>query len=689
MEGLWARLRRGRAKSLSATTTTTPTTLPITTPGSQTQLQQQQREAVMVERRIHPDLDALVADWEPPPRQAPNSVDDDDDAESGGRFDAFSPPPPLRPSARRHTVDGAVPVITSTSPTLENLDVASPTRAQRIMTRLKGSATTSTTPVTATTTETGEVASTSANTGLLGWSTFGRGSRSKSTRPHLSEFGEQRSRDESPVPSQASTSYGYATPSTMSQQQDREDFSQSGHGHSHPSERAAPSPGSGFTFGSRAAPSKAPSSTPPPMPALDHPIFGVRSGTGSPVSASPSSWWNNNNGRERFRRGSASLPSMHTGRKMKRFRTDQAMAKAQDIFAAFTRPNSRRASESGGSGSGSGHGGVALDSSTRTEDTARIVASRHDEDAAIKFSDARAKRVAGSSDTQTAVWPDVPPATIHIPESSDSTTDTLPLMPAGAIQTKNNGSPDTIRSTRSVNFEDGGSAAKGKRRAADVVEGTPSRTSDRPSNTSPPSAHRPKPARSQSQSRSPSQPPSRQPSQPPSQPHSRNNTISSRSGNSPGHQLARSPSRISQAPSLPISALVTPHAPSVVSAGAGSYYQMRDPRKPPRVQPTGWAFTSFSTGELRDQKHALMFFFGFVLFPLWWIAGVLIGVPKTRRLEAGDAEKGTKRQQVVLDDPQVEFDARTWRKRCRIMAGVSLFTYVPFIVLLVVFLKRK
>lgn len=81
--------------------------------------------------------------------------------------------------------------------------------------------------------------------------------------------------------------------------------------------------------------------------------------------------------------------------------------------------------------------------------------------------------------------------------------------------------------------------------------------------------------------------------------------------------------------------------------------------------------------------HAWMFFIGFVLFPLWWIAGFLVGIPKTRVFGAGEAEKG-----VILDDPQVEHDAVSWRKRCRIMTIVSLFTYVPFVVCVAVFAPR-
>jgi hypothetical protein len=33
-------------------------------------------------------------------------------------------------------------------------------------------------------------------------------------------------------------------------------------------------------------------------------------------------------------------------------------------------------------------------------------------------------------------------------------------------------------------------------------------------------------------------------------------------------------------------------------------------------------------------------------------------------------------------------DAKSWRFRCRVLSVVSLFTYVPFIVLLVIFVRR-
>lgn len=80
--------------------------------------------------------------------------------------------------------------------------------------------------------------------------------------------------------------------------------------------------------------------------------------------------------------------------------------------------------------------------------------------------------------------------------------------------------------------------------------------------------------------------------------------------------------------------------------------------------------------------HAWLFFLGFIIFPVWCIAGFLVNIPKTRQIGGGE-EKG-----VVLDDPQVEFDARSWRTRCRVMSVVSLFTYIPFIVLVAVLVPR-
>ena len=132
--------------------------------------------------------------------------------------------------------------------------------------------------------------------------------------------------------------------------------------------------------------------------------------------------------------------------------------------------------------------------------------------------------------------------------------------------------------------------------------------------------------------------------------------------------------------SIPISALLSPHAPSI---SRSSTFHMRDPRRPPKkLARTGWGLDFGDEYEGGSPIHAWFFFLGFVLFPLWWIASVW-RVQETRRLSGGDQEKA-----VWVDDPQVEQDAKAWRFRCRVMSAVSLVTYIPFIVLVAVFASR-
>jgi len=106
---------------------------------------------------------------------------------------------------------------------------------------------------------------------------------------------------------------------------------------------------------------------------------------------------------------------------------------------------------------------------------------------------------------------------------------------------------------------------------------------------------------------------------------------------------------------------------------------MQDPRKPPRKRDTGWTLRFKDDDEAGSPIHAWFFFLGFVLFPLWWAASVM-NIPKTRHVGGSDTEKA-----VPLDDPQIEHDAKAWRFRCRIMAVISLVTYIPFIALVAVF----
>lgn len=198
--------------------------------------------------------------------------------------------------------------------------------------------------------------------------------------------------------------------------------------------------------------------------------------------------------------------------------------------------------------------------------------------------------------------------------------------------------------------------------------------------------------------------------------------------NAPPRSTSRAASRrgsISQA-SIPISALISPHAPSISTHTRATRFHMHDPRKPPKVQTTPWSLSlpqigpgeTLSSierlrlgrvhrggggGDQEDQEghilhrvgwtesggsplHAWLFFVGFVIFPVWWVAAIM-RTPRTRRiggLEGGQEEK----KMAPLDDPQVEHDAKSWRRRCRIMAVVSLFTYLPFIILVAVFVSR-
>lgn len=128
-------------------------------------------------------------------------------------------------------------------------------------------------------------------------------------------------------------------------------------------------------------------------------------------------------------------------------------------------------------------------------------------------------------------------------------------------------------------------------------------------------------------------------------------TASMRSGARPESMIAavhrnterrRSMSEIS----IPISALVAPHAPSM--SVRSSMYHMRDPRKPPRVHPTPWYLERRTAEQEGSPTHAWFFFLGFILFPLWYLASFW-RIPKTRQVGGTDTEKA-----VTLDDPQVE-----------------------------------
>ncbi|KAI5123102.1 hypothetical protein M0805_001458 [Coniferiporia weirii] len=130
--------------------------------------------------------------------------------------------------------------------------------------------------------------------------------------------------------------------------------------------------------------------------------------------------------------------------------------------------------------------------------------------------------------------------------------------------------------------------------------------------------------------------------------------------------------------SIPLSAIVSPHPPSIDRL---STFHMRDPRRPPSRRTVGWRLR-FAEGEDKGSPlHAWAFWFGFFLPLFWWIASVW-RIPRTRMVGT-DTEKA-----VIVDDPHVEQEARTWRIRCRVAAVLFFFTYAPVIVLLAIFVPR-
>jgi hypothetical protein len=153
-------------------------------------------------------------------------------------------------------------------------------------------------------------------------------------------------------------------------------------------------------------------------------------------------------------------------------------------------------------------------------------------------------------------------------------------------------------------------------------------------------------------------------------PSPRDRRASALSG-TPSSKRGRRVSTLSGA-SIPVSAIVAPRAPSL---GPPGVYRMRDPAlAAPRATP--WLHGP-------PRGWVLAFWAGFVLFPLWWAAA--LWPVAVHPAPVADAEKGL---DVDADAAQDAQDARTWRTRCRVVAGVSLLTYVPFVVLVAWFATR-
>ncbi len=106
-------------------------------------------------------------------------------------------------------------------------------------------------------------------------------------------------------------------------------------------------------------------------------------------------------------------------------------------------------------------------------------------------------------------------------------------------------------------------------------------------------------------------------------------------------QTRRSISVISQS-SIPISAIISPHPPSIDRL---SKFHVRDPKRPPPKRPVAWTLRLRTEDDHGSPRQAWCFWLGFLLPILWWIAS-LWPIAKTRIL---DAEKS-----IPVDDPNVE-----------------------------------
>ncbi|KAI4522250.1 hypothetical protein K525DRAFT_199262 [Schizophyllum commune Loenen D] len=161
-------------------------------------------------------------------------------------------------------------------------------------------------------------------------------------------------------------------------------------------------------------------------------------------------------------------------------------------------------------------------------------------------------------------------------------------------------------------------------------------------------------------------------------------------------RLGQQSLHLSRPGSSRLSAQPSARASTYASGSTAARYHMRDPRKPPPLVPTPWLPS-------RDApRSAWLFFVGFVLFPAWWLGGLLPAKPRPcvfgthsdAEQLVGDVEsvaatrRESKRGSILVNNAQPEHDARSWQFRCRVLGAISLVTYVPFIVCLAIFAPR-
>ncbi|KAJ7063007.1 hypothetical protein B0H15DRAFT_1028158 [Mycena belliarum] len=492
------------------------------------------------------------------------------------------------------------------------------------------------------------------------WSTFGRNSR-----PQLTDFGPGAA-DGSPAPSVAPSfspsrpaSAASASQATLSTNSQAAEGSNSGHGHDATSGTGSglPSPASGFTFGahSQGGRSSAPGSSAPPMPPLDHPPHSARpirramrkTATPARVLAPLDAYCDSLPPKTPPRR-----PHGGTGRLRSAF-----------AFTALVAVRSAATSKHGALGETNEHDAWAGRRATPNGD-----------EGDFKFDLTRAKR-AGESSSDTQVGFGSMPAVPRRGNTSESSSSTMAMelkfrAATRDIQRRHRASEASATSagiSTEPRVQSGGTLGSARPRMS-----TARRTQPTPLSLPPHAPARPRGAR------------------PPVQAVRLDSRVGVAAEQGPGPAHPRA-SGTSSRPSMPRRARSTMSGASVSLSAL-----VTRARRPPAARTScagparargrrGGGLCSRAPagrGRRAGEPRARVVF----LRRVRALPAVVGG--RLRACAAGAAGPGEKWEGQVGDDVQREYDARTWRTRCRVMAGVSVVTYVPFIVLVAVFVPR-
>lgn len=160
----------------------------------------------------------------------------------------------------------------------------------------------------------------------------------------------------------------------------------------------------------------------------------------------------------------------------------------------------------------------------------------------------------------------------------------------------------------------------------------------------------------------------------------------------------RNMSRNASSVSVPISAIVSPRAPSIRRSISGASrrsdgFRYEDPlrnrsnRNQRRRKRETWA-DSWILDRDEMPMQAWLFLAGF-LFPLCWWAALFIPIRKGGKGKGPEGGADKSGSGLWVDQAQYDEElSRLWRTRCLIAAIISTLVYVPIIACAVIFSKR-